>query len=374
MCWVVGSRMLAPDSLALVVLLDLGAVALTWLTISKWKRIRSVARIACLLGMQLLVVITCVTALNTSERLITTWSALVGSTSGMTVQVHGDTTPANRGPNASAVAATSPTPSAATVAQSTVTSISIKGSKTGYDLPAQIYLPGGYDATGERAYPVIELLAGFPGSIQSWTGGLKLKETLDGLIAAGKMPPMIAVMPSQNTDSPHDSECVNATSSMKKHRGQAATYLGADVPAYLKKHYRVSDDRANWVIGGYSTGGYCAAALALQHPDTFGSVLELSGYDEPKVDNTTGRLFATKKDRKAVTVTQLLSKPHPHLNFFLFAADDQLRDKMQMKLIADAVPSSDTVRVVTTPAGGHSPPVWRVASKAGFEWIGPTLH
>jgi len=59
--------------------------------------------------------------------------------------------------------------------------------------PAMVYTPPGYSA--DRKYPVLYLLHGIGGNETHWTQFGAADSILDNLIAAGKMVPMIVVMP-----------------------------------------------------------------------------------------------------------------------------------------------------------------------------------
>src|ERR1041385_1326034 len=54
------------------------------------------------------------------------------------------------------------------------------------------YLPHGYSPRSSRRYPVLYLLHGRGDSMTAWT---RVKAELDRLIAAGQVPPVIAVLP-----------------------------------------------------------------------------------------------------------------------------------------------------------------------------------
>src|SRR6202043_2033013 len=56
------------------------------------------------------------------------------------------------------------------------------------------------------------------------------------------------------------------------------TYLTQDVRNDMLARYRVSHDPYEWGAAGYSSGGYCAANLALRHPGSFGAAAVLNGY------------------------------------------------------------------------------------------------
>ena len=76
-------------------------------------------------------------------------------------------------------------------------------SKVWYDSPTlkmkrrmTVYTPAGYDKGGR--YPVLYLLHGAGGDEDAWTTLGRAAQILDNLIAAGKVKPMIVVMPNGN--------------------------------------------------------------------------------------------------------------------------------------------------------------------------------
>lgn len=323
---------------------------------------------------ELLVVVSVATYINRADDLVTTWSSLVGSTGGLSPAVLSQS--AGTGsfgagePNSWKVTPGQRQVDMSTAAHSRLVTITIGGGTAGYNLDAQVYLPGAYDdpQSATRQFPVLELLAGFPGSYLSWSTGLHLKQTLDDLIARGKMPAVIAVMPSQNPHPPADSECVDVDPAVHPD-SRAETYLTGDVPAYVAQHYRAASGRINWVIGGYSTGGYCAANLALRHPDLYASVIAMSGYFVGSHDNTTGQLFKNPHQLKANSPQWTLTQPHPKLAFFTIHAKDSLRDGHKNGKFVHAIPATDAHLAMITESGGHTPLVWRVGSRHAFIWL-----
>ena len=59
------------------------------------------------------------------------------------------------------------------------------------------------------------------------------------------------------------------------------TYVAQEVPDWVVGQPPGADARRAWGIAGYSEGGYCAANIALQHPNLFGYAGSLSGYFAP---------------------------------------------------------------------------------------------
>ena len=84
-----------------------------------------------------------------------------------------------------------PSASGADSAAGTVTSVTFRSATLNEDIAYNVYLPAGYEGSAER-YPVLYLLHGRGDSMSAW---LRMKGTLDELIAEGEIPPAIAIMP-----------------------------------------------------------------------------------------------------------------------------------------------------------------------------------
>jgi len=171
----------------------------------------------------------------------------------------------------------------------TLVPLPISGTRSGVRTgPATVYLPPQYGDPGyaNRSFPVVELLSGFPGGPATWVRTLHLSTVLNTLIGSGRSAPFIAVAPVQNVASPRDTECVNVVGGP-----QVETYLTYDVRTAVERAFRASRDGADWTVLGDSTGGYCAADLALRHPDLFTAAVSIAGYNAPAHDAATRNLF-----------------------------------------------------------------------------------
>jgi len=82
---------------------------------------------------------------------------------------------------------------------------------------------------------------------------------------------MVLVMPAINGTGRNYQDCVNGP------RVNDETYLLKDARNDILARYRVSHDPYEWGVGGYSSGGCCAANLTLRHPGSFGAAAVLNG-------------------------------------------------------------------------------------------------
>jgi pimeloyl-ACP methyl ester carboxylesterase len=158
----------------------------------------------------------------------------------------------------------------------------VTGARTGLSGEVAVWLPKGYDPASERTYPVIESLAGYPGSALSSFHGFDLRGTYQRLIDEHVIRPPIIVMPQINTPNSLDTECVNAPEGAGP---QTETWLASDVPQWVAAHFRIDAHRTSWAVQGFSYGGWCSAMLAMHHPDVFGGAMVLMGYFTPEFTN-----------------------------------------------------------------------------------------
>jgi enterochelin esterase-like enzyme len=251
---------------------------------------------------------------------------------------------------------------------SRIVSFSVPGPHSGISLAAKAYLPPGYDSpVGRRTrYPVVEALAGFPGTPNLFVVSLHTGEALDEEIAAGRMAPTVVVFPLQDLDQTRDSECVDAVGGAK-----FETFLTDDVREAVTAQFRVRADRAGWAILGTSTGGFCAANLALRHPDRYGAAASLSGYFTAITDRTTGDLYhgdQALRDQNS-PLWRVRNLPLPALPIHLSVAADDRGGYRQLTDFAAAIKPPMQVTTLIVPHGGHTGGVWRLVLPTVFDWL-----
>jgi enterochelin esterase-like enzyme len=134
-----------------------------------------------------------------------------------------------------------------------------------------VYFPPGYDGSGDKRYPAVYEA---PFTFNLWNGAFHIQPMLDQLITAGTIPPSLFVFISTGAGPYGDPECSNTYDGREK----MDTFMGDTVPTWIDRHYRTIAKPAARATLGMSEGGYCAAILALHHPDVFASAISFSGY------------------------------------------------------------------------------------------------
>jgi hypothetical protein len=83
-----------------------------------------------------------------------------------------------------------------------------------------------------------------------------------------------------------DTECTNVPAGP-----QVFSFFSTDVPLALEQTFRVQTGPTGWATLGYSTGGYCAAKLAMMDPGQYSAAISMAGYYNAIQDRTTGDLY-----------------------------------------------------------------------------------
>jgi pimeloyl-ACP methyl ester carboxylesterase len=250
---------------------------------------------------------------------------------------------------------------------------SLPGSVSRISRAGVIYLPPQYfqKAYAGQRFPVIELIHGSPGTPSDYEGRLRISGVLRKLIAAHKAKPVVLVIPDANGGLDRSTQCLNVV-----HGEQDETYLSTDVPDDVATRLRVDQPGRSWVIAGFSEGGYCAANLALRHPDRYGAAASLSGYFEPlrrdRLPQPVDPFGGSRVLRDANSPLKILSHPtppYPFPRFWVMSGNGVQTDLVQAQAFVDLVKRWEPdVPLVIIKGGKHNYVAWREAFPKMFEW------
>jgi S-formylglutathione hydrolase FrmB len=153
--------------------------------------------------------------------------------------------------------------------------------------------PAWFSSNPPPKLPVIVMIHAEFGHPSDWIVGSDAQKTLDDFAAKhGGNAPVVVFLDAGGAFQ-NDTECVNGP------RGNAADHITKDVVPYLKSHFGVSNDPANWGIVGWSSGGTCSVMLTAKYPELFGAFIDIDGQKGPfagSKDQTIARLFNGNAD------------------------------------------------------------------------------
>jgi enterochelin esterase-like enzyme len=278
--------------------------------------------------------------------------------------------------------------SAADIQPGTLTAGHFRSAVLGEDISYNVYLPAGYASTAKR-YPVLYLLHGRGDSMSAWT---QVKGKLDAMIADGRIPPTIAIMPDAPWSSRASYYVDSAYTGVDPGR-RVETAFTTDLIQNVDSTYRTIPSRDGRVIGGYSMGGYGAMRYSIAHPDLFAASIVLSPavyYPSPPADSSTrefgafgqgGALYADAIYRRLNYPTELPRFTAKNLpsHMFIAVGDDEYQNPsfsdythdldFEAHILykwAEHTPNlSSELRILD---GGHDWDVWAPAFEEGAQY------
>lgn len=236
-----------------------------------------------------------------------------------------------------------------------------------------IYLPDGYKS-GQKNYPVLYLLHGAGGDERAWEDKGHIRDRADRLIANGKIPPAIIVMPGCPA-------CWWVDGSKER----AETAFWADLVPAIDMRYRTIDTRGGRLVAGLSAGGYGAVRYALHYPERLAAVAALSpavyaesvpqfsaARAQPPFIGSDGKFSRAAWDRQnyPVLLEHYFAQPF-RVPFYLVSGDhDKLGITFETALLYKRLfqrqPEQVEFRVVD---GDHSWKVWEATIDSAMEYI-----
>jgi hypothetical protein len=381
----------------LVILLAILAVALPVTTVLFWARlpgprgVRTAMRLALVGASQVAAVLLVAAMLNDYGYFYASWSELLGRSSPvgqpsaaapghpLLAAGHGGAggngTPSSAGPPPTSVVRQLPDPGWSSRAQwatrGRVESVTITGVRSRLSSHAFIYLPPQYfqAAYRRRAFPAAQVFTGFPGTDLNLLKGLDFPARLLTEVQAHRGRPTVLVMLRPSVSFPRDTECTDVPSGP-----QALAFFAQDVPLAVAGSYRVQT--RGWGAIGDSTGGYCAAKLAMLHSDVFTAAVTLSGYFHTLRDSTTGELWGGSRVLKNLNNLEwrLRHLPPPPVSLLVTTARDEAgssgyADSRRFLVLAHTAGAPLRVDSLILDHGGHNFTTWNAELPRALSWL-----
>ncbi|MFB7663393.1 alpha/beta hydrolase [Kitasatospora sp. NPDC056138] len=183
----------------------------------------------------------------------------------------------------------------------------LAGKKSGVTADVWVWLPPQYNDPkyAKFGFPVLTLYAGGQSNgYNTWTDNqLPIQEEDAKLVKEQKAHPFIMIMPVQNltSDEKRAFDCSDIPGQPKM-----GTWMSEDIPDFVRANFRTLKGRDSWGVMGASTGAFCSAKLAMQHPDVYKVAVPIDGYWDPdsllwkgheaeREANSPGKLIETSK-------------------------------------------------------------------------------
>ena len=125
-----------------------------------------------------------------------------------------------------------------------------------------VHLPAGYDPS--RPYGVLVVFDGW-----AYVHLVPTPAILDNLVAAGRIPPLVAVMPDSLSQEERNLE-------LPCH-APFVSFLAEELLPWARERWNLDPDPARRVVAGSSFGGLAAVHAAFARPDLFGNAISQSG-------------------------------------------------------------------------------------------------
>ncbi|MFI0350648.1 alpha/beta hydrolase [Actinomadura sp. 9N407] len=247
----------------------------------------------------------------------------------------------------------------------------IKGPRTGLQARTFVYLPPQYfkPEFRDRRFPVVLVLAGYPGDPRGMIKRQGLLKEASGGIKAGRIQPTIYVITRSMVAPPRDTECTDVPGGP-----QAESFFAQDVPQAIANTYRVAPDLRGWGVIGQSTGGYCAAKLAMRHSDRFAAGASMGGYLRSVKDGSTGDLYGGS-DRVRDShdlIWRLEHLPPPPVSLLLAQTEQGPEFDQAERFVKLAKPPLQ-VSTLFLPDGGHNLRTFQRLTPELLRWMSGRL-
>ncbi|GAA1397159.1 hypothetical protein GCM10009639_34170 [Kitasatospora putterlickiae] len=246
----------------------------------------------------------------------------------------------------------------------------LTGPKSGVSGKVWVWLPPEYNDPkyAKTGFPVLTLYAGGQSAgYNTWTDNqLPIQEIDADLAKQGKAHPFIMIMPVQNLDSNEAKalECADIPGQPKM-----GTWMAEDIPDFVRANFRTVKGRDGWGLMGASTGAFCSAKLALQHPDTFKAAVPIDGYFTPDSPLWKGH----ETERQANSPDLLVTQGKADVRMLATAGGGNAYETKLVKAwVAKAAPPL-TVEYYEQPGGKHLTSDFKKMIPDTLQWLSKNL-
>lgn len=232
----------------------------------------------------------------------------------------------------------------------------LTGPSSGVTMTVWVWTPPQYSdpAYAGKDFPVLFLYPGGDGATyNNWTDrSYGAQDVVSRGAADGSVLPFVFVMPEMQVSKDVDTECTDMPG-----QPSVGTFLDTDLPRMVQDDFRVLPPGRGWGISGASAGAYCAAAIALRHPDQYGAVVSIAGYFSMETD------LPQREDPavRALYPSALAPTSTGGAAWLFVAGTDSPEDVRAAKEFAPLLPPPATTQTYLQPGGEHLTTSFRAA-------------
>ena len=253
----------------------------------------------------------------------------------------------------------------------------LAGRASGITSQVYVWTPPQYAADPTAQFPVLELLHGVWGSPDGWMGPMNVVAHLEAAEQSGAVHPYILVVPELTPIPGHTTPRDNEECSNVPGDAKVDSWLTQDVRGMVLADFRAEPAASGWGLMGYSTGGFCAAKLVLQHPDLYHAAVSLSGYyipdsvelsQDPRLDHADSPLWLISHTRTPAVSLLMTASAQDRV--------DPASEAAQMITAAKGNPLAVATEVqsfVAPLGGGHNQSAWEKMLPTAFTWLSQRL-
>ncbi|CAJ1192612.1 alpha/beta hydrolase-fold protein [Companilactobacillus paralimentarius] len=254
---------------------------------------------------------------------------------------------------------------------STVTTTTMYSKKLHLDWNYDVYLPGGYNPSSSKKYPVVYMMHGLYGNHRNLLERFNSQQMLDGAMKRNNQKAIVVFIDGFN------SFYVNQKGGM-----QMESAIMKDLIPKINSTYKVSSSRSDHAIGGISMGGYAAARLSLKYSKYFSKALLISPsvwYSLPK-DNpirmnmhafTNGKTNWSDKVYDSLFPTKYINKDTKPVKFYVETTSDDttVPIKNVNRFVKTLKKDKYSVKYVKDTGDNHNWTYWTKATPKSYNWL-----
>lgn len=247
----------------------------------------------------------------------------------------------------------------------------VGGGPSGVSADVYVAVPADYDRqvrAGHR-FPVLEAFSGYPSDPRQWLSVMGLEHTLSALAAQRRIAEALVVMPTVEVPPGTDTECVDGGAAGPS----VERWVAQDVPAWVESALPVQPGPRSWAGIGLSTGGYCAAMVAMRHPGVYGAAISFAGYYRPEFESGFVPFTRSSEQGLRYDLVRLARRTPPPVSLWaLTSRADTLSYASTMALL-QAARAPFSVRDETLLHAGHRTAVLKPWVPTALRWLAATV-